>query len=191
MSVPRILIDTCVLYPTVMREVVLGAASEGLFEPIWSVRILEEWARAAIKLGPTGEAQARSEIALLGAAWPRAERPAAPGVAQRLWLPDKDDVHVLAVAVDAGADMIMTLNTKDFPRGTLAEEGMSRVDPDSYLASLWPQHDIALRRVAGRILHTACDLSGKDWEMRALMKKARLPRFGKLLTGSPRLTHPT
>ncbi|HAC47887.1 MAG TPA: PIN domain-containing protein, partial [Sulfitobacter sp.] len=62
---PRVLIDTCVLYPTVMREMVLGVAARGAFEPIWSARILEEWARAAIKLGPTGEAQARAEIALL------------------------------------------------------------------------------------------------------------------------------
>jgi predicted nucleic acid-binding protein len=170
-SGPRILIDTCVLYPTVMREVVLGAAAAGLFEPIWSERILEEWARAAIKLGPEGEAQARAEIALLRAAWPEGERAAAPGVAQRLWLPDADDVHVLAVAVDASADMIMTLNAKDFPRGILAEEGLERVDPDGYLAHLWGDHQAALRR-----------LSGKDWEMRALMKKARLPRLGKALT---------
>ena len=181
MSGPRILIDTCVLYPTVMREVVLGAARAGLFEPIWSERILEEWARAAIKLGPTGEAQARGEIALLRADWPNSERPAAPGVAQRLWLPDADDIHVLAVAVDASADSIMTLNTKDFPRGILAEEGITRVDPDGFLISLWPQNEAALRDVTARILATAQDLSGKDWEMRSLMKKARLPRLGKAL----------
>ena len=33
---PRVLIDTCVLYPTVMREMVLGVAARGAFEPIWS-----------------------------------------------------------------------------------------------------------------------------------------------------------
>ena len=60
----KVLIDTCVLYPTVMRQMLLGAAGHGLFTPLWSDRILEEWARAAHKIGPTGEAQARSEIAL-------------------------------------------------------------------------------------------------------------------------------
>jgi len=112
MSGPRILIDACVLYPTVMREMVIGAAAEGAFVPLWSARILEEWARAAIKLGPEGEAQARSEIAMLRAAWPRAECPPAPGREARLWLPDANDIHVLAVAVEASADMIMTLNNK-------------------------------------------------------------------------------
>ena len=182
MSGPRILIDTCVLYPTVMREVVLGVAATGAFEPIWSSRILEEWARAAIKLGPEGEAQARAEIAMLRANWPTSERPAAPGLAARLWLPDADDVHVLAVAVDAGADIIMTLNAKDFPRGTLAEEGLERVDPDSYLMRLWPEHDTAISAVSEQILKAAQQMSGRDWDMRGLMKKARLPRLAKALS---------
>ena len=181
MSGPRILIDACVLYPTVMRSVVMGAAAAGLFEPIWSARLLEEWARAAVKLGPEGEAQARAEIAMLQADWPGAMRPAAPGVAARLWLPDPDDVHVLAVAVDASADMIMTLNAKDFPRAILTEEGLDRIDPDTFLMQQWSAHDHALRAVAEDVLADANRLSGTQWDMRRLMKKARLPRFGKAL----------
>ena len=57
----KVLIDTCVLYPTVMRQLLLGAAGSGLFTPLWSDRILEEWARAARKIGPTGEVQARHQ----------------------------------------------------------------------------------------------------------------------------------
>lgn len=179
--VQRILIDACVLYPTVMREMVLGAAKAGLFEPIWSARILEEWARAAIKIGPTGEAQARGEIALLRAAWPASERPAAPQIEQRLWLPDENDIHVMAVAVDASADSIMTLNAKDFPRGTLAEQDLTRVDPDSYLVGLWADHPQMIEDVANAVLETARRLSGQDWWIRPLLKKARLPRLAKAL----------
>ena len=58
----RVMIDACVLYPTVMREVVLGIAKQGLFEPRWSPRILEEWARATLKLGPEAEVFARGEM---------------------------------------------------------------------------------------------------------------------------------
>ena len=177
----KVLIDACVLYPTVMREVVLGVAARGVFEPVWSARLLEEWARAARKLGPEGELQARAEIALLRARWPGAERPAAPGIERRLWLPDPDDLHVLAVAVDAGADALMTLNAKDFPRGTLAEEGIARVDPDGFLMDLWPAQAPVLRAVAADTLAEARRLSGAPWEMRALMKKARLPRLGRAL----------
>lgn len=180
---PRILIDTCVLYPTVMREMVLGVAQSGLFEPIWSDRILEEWARAAVKLGPEGAAQAQSEIALIRAAWPQALRPGAPHVAQRLWLPDENDIHVLAVAVDSGADMLMTLNAKDFPRGALAEEDIDRVDPDGYLMQLWMDNPAPVEQAARHVLTTARRLSGTDWDMRGLLRKARLPRLAKALAG--------
>lgn len=177
----RVVIDTCVLYPTVMREMVLGAARAGHFTPLWSARILEEWARAAIKLGPQGEAQARAEIALLRGAWPDAECPPAPGLEQRLWLPDAADIHVLAVAVARSADAIMTLNAKDFPRRALQEEGLLRLDPDGYLHGLWQRDPDAIGAVARRVLDDARRLSGENWELRPLLKKARLPRLAKAL----------
>lgn len=178
----KIVIDACVLYPTVMREMVVGVAQHGEFEPVWSARILEEWARAARKLGPTGEMQARSEIALLRAAWPKAEAQAAPQLEARLWLPDENDIHVLAVAVATSSDAIMTLNAKDFPRGELADQGLDRVDPDGYLHGIWQTDPAAVTAVAARILSQARRMSGQDWELRALLKKARLPRLAKALT---------
>ncbi|WP_299864554.1 RSP_2648 family PIN domain-containing protein [uncultured Roseobacter sp.] len=177
----KITIDACVLYPTVMREMVLGVAATGTFEPVWSSRILEEWARAAIKLGPLGETQARSEIALLRSLWPDAEAPAAPSVENRLWLPDENDIHVLATAVSTSSDAVMTLNAKDFPKGALAEEGLLRLAPDEFLFGQWRQRPDVLQAVAGKVLGEARRLSGQPWEMRPLLKKARLPRLAKAL----------
>lgn len=177
----KILIDTCVLYPTVMREMVLGVARAGAFVPLWSDRILEEWARAARKLGPVGEAQARGEIALVEAAFPTAKVTGYDRLTSRLWLPDENDIHVLAAAVTASADTIMTLNTKDFPRQTLADEGLSRIGPDEFLYQLWLQDPDLVAHTAGEVLEEARRLSGQPWEMRALLKKARLPRCAKAL----------
>lgn len=179
----RIVLDTCVLFPTVMREMLLGAAKLGHFKPLWSERILEEWARAAVKLGPQGEAQARAEIALLRAAWPGAERPAAPGIEARLWLPDPADLHVLAVAVDGSADAILTVNRSDFPKNILSEEGLDRLEPDGFLYDLWLQDRAGISDVGASVLDEANRLSGDNWTIRALMKKARLPRLGKALSG--------
>ncbi|WP_299933991.1 RSP_2648 family PIN domain-containing protein [uncultured Pelagimonas sp.] len=178
----KILLDTCVLFPTVMREMLLGAAGQGLFTPQWSARILEEWARAANKLGPNGEAQARGEIALLRAKWPKAEVTWKPSVQDRLYLPDPNDTHVLAAAISGSADMIITLNAKDFPRNILAEEGLARSDPDAFLQGLWQANPEALEHVADAVLAEARRLSGDDWQMRALLKKARLPRLAKALS---------
>ena len=177
----KVLLDACVIYPTVMREMLLGAAGQGLYTPLWSDRILEEWALAARKLGPEGEAQARSEVAMTRARWPGACVSWKPSLESRLWLPDANDVHVLAAAIAGSADVIVTMNAKDFPGQILAEEGLSRADPDAFLLGLYQADPEALETVARDVLTTARHLSGEDWSLRALMKKARLPRLGKAL----------
>lgn len=178
----RIFLDACVLFPTVTREMLLGVARAGVFEPQWSPRVLEEWARATLKIGPEAEVFARGEIALLRAAWPRAEIQPTPGLQARLWLPDDNDIHVLAAAIVGSADAIMTVNAKDFPRNVLAEEGLSRIDPDGYLFQVWQSSPEIVSSVAEKVLATAGELSGEDWQMRSLFKKARLPRVGKVLS---------
>ena len=177
----KVLLDACVLYPTVMRQVLTGVAGQGLFTPLWSARILEEWARAARKLGPGGEAQARAEIAALVADWPAAAVTPPPSLEARLWLPDPADVHVLAAAVAGHADVILTLNATDFPRHILAEEGLSRADPDGFLIGLHAAHPGAVGAACAAVLAEARHLSGEDWQMRPLLKKAHLPRLAKAL----------
>lgn len=178
----RVLIDACVLYPTVMREMVLGAADQGLFEPMWSARILEEWARASEKNhGPAAGVLTRGDIALLSAKFPRALARENNGLADRLYLPDPNDIHVLASAISGSADVIMTMNAKDFPRNILAEEGLSRVDPDNFLRGLCETAPDAMAHVADAVHATAERLSGEVLDKRALFKKARLPRTGKAL----------
>jgi predicted nucleic acid-binding protein len=179
----KLVLDACVLYPTVMREVLLGAARRGFFAPVWSARLLEEWARAAARLDPVQETQARGEIALVKAAFPKAEMRPEPGVEARLWLPDPGDIHVLATAVAASADGIVTLNARDFPRNVLAEEGLDRFDPDGVMMRFWQDCPEGIADLGAEVLAQARALSGADWDMRRLMKKARLPRLGKALAG--------
>ncbi|UWQ48366.1 PIN domain-containing protein [Leisingera caerulea] len=180
----KLLLDTCVLYPTVMREMLLGAARLGHFTPLWSARILGEWERAALKLGPEGAAQASAEIALARANWPKAEVAPAPGIEARLWLPDSGDLHVLAAAIAGHADAIVTVNNKDFPRHTLAEEGLERLGPDELLYRFWLQDSSGMEALGTQVLAEANRLSGGAWQIRPLLKKARLPRLAKALSSS-------
>jgi hypothetical protein len=175
------MIDACVLYPTVMREVMLGCAGAGLFEPRWSVRILEEWARAAGKLGPEQDVWARGEIAMLEAKFPLASVKYDTALEQRYWLPDPGDIHVLTAAVVGSCDGILTMNAKDFPKNMLGDENLLRWDPDGFALLLLAQSPDQVSTVAARVLAEANRLSERPWTMRALMKKARLPRFGKTL----------
>ena len=177
----KLLLDTCVIYPTVMRQMLLGVAEKGVFTPIWSERIIGEWLRAAEKLGPDGIAQAQAEAAMLNARWPQARVAWEPSLESRLWLPDPADIHVLAAAVAGGADVIVTLNTKDFPRKILAELGLSRADPDELLYGMWKAQPELIAEVGDAVLNEANRLSGGDWTIRPLLKKARLPRLAKAL----------
>ena len=178
----RATLDACVLFPTVLREILTGAATEGLFQPLWSDRILEEWARATVKLGPGAEVIARGEIAALRVAFPKAAVTPDTGLNQRLWLPDANDIHVLATAITGGADLIVTFNAADFPRATLAEEGVARLDPDQFLLQLYASAPEAVVAVCEQVRVTAERLSGTAQPLRALMKRACLPRLGKRLT---------
>jgi predicted nucleic acid-binding protein len=177
----KALLDTCVIYPTVMRQMLLGAGRAGAFTPLWSARIIEEWQRASAKLGPQGVAQAAGEAAMLAKAWPAAEITWPPSLEARLWLPDPADTHVLAAAIAGSADVIVTLNSKDFPRQILAEEGLSRSDPDGLLHGIWQAQPKMMTQVAEHVLAEARRLDGQDWTLRALLKKARLPRLAKAL----------
>lgn len=175
----KLLLDTCVLYPTVMREMLIGAAKAGLFEPLWSQRILGEWQHTAAKRGPVDGAQAEAEIALLSAAWPGAKVHLPETAMARFWLPDSGDIHVLAAAALGGADGIVTLNNKDFPKQILAEEGLDRINPDALLAGFVADAPDAMSTLASSVLSRANEMAGGGWTARSLMKKARLPRLGK------------
>ena len=177
----KVVLDACVLYPTVLREILVAAAAAGLFTPLWSDRILEEWARATRKLGAVAEVQARGEAALLRAEFARACVPAQPAIEARLMLPDADDRHVLAVAIAAGADAILTFNAVDFPRHTLAQEGLARRDPDGFLWDLWSHHPAAVGAVVAAVVAKAERVSGTAQPQRALLKRARLARLAKAL----------
>jgi len=177
----KVLLDTCVIYPTVMRQMILGVAGAGAFTPLWSERIIGEWLHAAARLGPEAQAQATGEAALMAARWPKASVRAAPHLEARLWLPDPSDMHVLAAAITGSADGILTLNARDFPRDLLAEEGLWRADPDAFLHGIWVAQPALVAAVARQILAEARRFSKADWQMRPLLKKARLPRLAKAL----------
>jgi len=179
----RVLIDACVLYPTVLRRLVLGLAATGAFTPLWSARILEEWARAAARDGPASEAVARGEIAAARARFPAAEVAPAPGVEAGLALPDPDDLHVLAAAIAGGADELLTLNLRDFPIRALGVHDVLRRHPDEFLLEAFHADPAAVGAIVGEV-HGGAVADGIALGRRALLKKARLPRLGKAMEGA-------
>lgn len=50
-----------------------------------------------------------------------------------LTLPDPDDRHVLAAAIRAGAQVIVTFNLRDFPAAALEPYGVEAKHPDAFV----------------------------------------------------------
>lgn len=177
----RVLIDACVLFPTVLRELVIAQAATGAFTPLWSARILEEWRRAAARFGEQDGDIADIEIAALKARFPSAEVGLMVETEARLSLPDLDDIHVLAAAIDGRADELLTLNTKDFPTNALAAEGLIRRHPDEFLLEGFHNDPAQMRDIVEQVLERARNHGIDVSNRRAILKRARLPRLGKAL----------
>lgn len=71
-----------------------------------------------------------------------------------LALPDPNDRHVLAAAIEADADLIVTKNLKDFPAPVLADHGLEAQHPDAFLLDLHWQRPGALPRIVSDIVAT-------------------------------------
>lgn len=177
----KAVLDACVLFPTVLREILIGCADAGLYTPLFSERILREWVLATAKLGPTAPVIAQGEAALLRAAYPRAIVPERPDIEARLHLPDANDLHVLAVAIAGSADCIVTFNAQDFPRGALAEEGIERRDPDGFLWELQSHHPQKVAQIIEAVRAKASQMSGSEVPLKGLLKRARLHRLAKAM----------
>ncbi len=118
------------------------------------------------------------------AAFPRACIPARPDIEARLLLPDANDTHVLAIAIAARADAILTFNAADFPRHILAEDGIARRDPDGFLWELWSHHPATVAAAIEPVRAEAERLSGQPQPLRQLLKRAHLPRLAKALSAA-------
>ena len=58
------------------------------------------------------------------------------GLIDGLSLPDRDDRHVLAAAIHAGAEVIVTFSLSDFPSDALAAYGIKGRHPDDFCCEL-------------------------------------------------------
>lgn len=173
----RVFLDACVLYPSLVRGLLLGVAEAGLYAPLWSERVLDEWRIAvASKQGLTAEDEAVASQAEMAARFPDARFDPAPGGEAAIRLPDAADAHVLAAAVAGRAEILVTFNLRDFPRRALARDGIEARHPDGFL---WELLSVA-PGPAGEAVATALAGAGiAPDRARAVLKRAHLPRLGK------------
>jgi predicted nucleic acid-binding protein len=146
-------LDACVLIRNGVRDFLLWVAEAGAFTPIWSDQIHDEWMRNRhAKFGDPMESIMRART-LMETAFPGANFAPDVAVLKTVQLPDPDDVHVVATAVAAGADAIVTYNAVDFPNAVLAALGLRQERPDAFCARIFS--DAEADFIEGARLHRA------------------------------------
>lgn len=112
--------DACVLYPSVLRDVLLRLAITDTFRAKWTDDIHEEWTRNLKANHPDiDENYLKKTRQLMNAHVRDALVEGYEHLIQSVELPDPDDRHVVAAAIASNADVIVTYNLKDFPAAAL------------------------------------------------------------------------
>jgi predicted nucleic acid-binding protein len=127
-------LDACVLLPISVCDLLLRLAEEpALYSPKWSTQILGE-VEKNLQTGAFGVSMQKAQyrIACMTTAFPEA---LVEGFGSLIVaMPnDEKDRHVLACAVMAKADCIVTANLRHFREQDISQFGIEALHPDDFL----------------------------------------------------------
>jgi predicted nucleic acid-binding protein len=125
-------LDTNVLYPIDIRDLLFWFAHYDLFTPKWSKHIFDEWFNVMLRKGVSKE-EANKRIRKANMAFPDALVENYESLIDGLELPDPKDCHVLAAAIKINANTLVTNNLKDFPREYLRNFGLTAKSADDFI----------------------------------------------------------
>lgn len=128
-------LDTNVIFPLWIRDLLMWFAFYELYTPKWSNNIFSEWIDVMKRKG-IGEEEANKRANIMNKAFPDALVENYEPLINTLDLPDLDDRHVLAAAIKTNADLIITNNIKDFPEEILASFDLKAKIPDDFFADI-------------------------------------------------------
>lgn len=128
-------LDTNVIYPIEIRDLLFWFAYNDMYTPKWSAHIFDEW-KDVMKRKGVSEEEALKRVEKANLAFPDALVTNYTGLIHNLSLPDAKDCHVLAAAIKTDANVIVTNNTKDFPEDYLASFGLAAKTADDFLTDI-------------------------------------------------------
>jgi hypothetical protein len=132
-----VLTDANVLYPAYLRDALLRLAYAGVYQIRWSDQILYEMAHnIKEKVPESRHDRVDGLVAKMNEAFPEARVKGYESLIPSMANHPKDR-HVLAAAVGAGADLIVTFNVKHFPPGACEPHDIDVQLPDEFLCYQW------------------------------------------------------
>ncbi|GHG09416.1 hypothetical protein GCM10017783_22460 [Deinococcus piscis] len=180
------LLDANVLYPSLIRNLLMHCATSGLIAARWTNTIHEEWIRNLLTDRPDLSLERLQRTRqFMEKAVPDAEVTGYEPLVTTLGLPDPDDAHVLAAAIKAEAEFLVTFNLRDFPRELLAPHGVEALTLDDLMCRLYqakPEATLEVLEELRRSLHNP-PYTRPDFYRR--LGTVGLVQFAALLTSEP------
>ena|GEM_PF-1722394 len=136
MNLPSAFLDANALYGIYIRDALLEFAAAKLFIPHWSAGVVAELTGALERNLRSSRKSLDALTAALESAFPFASVKAGEVRAKELEGVHAGDRHVLAAALTAHCDYLVTFNTKHFPQATMASQGIELITPDAFLVKL-------------------------------------------------------
>jgi predicted nucleic acid-binding protein len=168
-------LDTCVLYPAYLCDTLLRLAEVEAFRPLWSVDVLVELRRNLVERGISADRVDR-RIAQMTRSFPDANVTGYESLVAAM-TNDPKDRHVLAAAVRANAEVVVTFNIGDFPEPALKPYDVLASHPDEFLLDqldLYPGMTVeVLRQQAASYRREPTTVAG----VLVLLERAGVPRF--------------
>jgi predicted nucleic acid-binding protein len=169
------LLDTCALYPAYLCDTVLRLAEAEAYRPLWSADILTELRRNLVEASIPADRVDR-RLARMSHSFPDAMVTGYESLIDGM-TNDPKDRHVLAAAVRANAEVIVTFNLRDFPEPALKPYDILAVHPDDFLLDqldLYPGVTVeVLEQQAASYRREPTTIAG----LLPLLERAGLPQF--------------
>ncbi|OQW85788.1 MAG: PIN domain-containing protein [Rhodoferax ferrireducens] len=175
------ILDANVLYPNLLRDILLSLAAAGLYHARWTARINAEWTLNLVANRPDIAPKIELLLEQVNLAVPDCLVEDYEFLIDSLVLPDADDRHVLAAAIVGHADSIVTSNLKDFPEKVMAQYDIEAQHPDDFIMNqleLKPFEALEVfKRVRAKRRNPACSAS----ELIDMVEKNGLPQTAQHL----------
>ena len=182
MSSYTVLFDACVMYPAPLRSYLMYLANTGLFRAKWSEQIHDEWTLNLLKNNSTIKPkQLRRVRELMNNNVLDSIVEGYEHLIDGLQLPDEGDRHVLAAAIQANAETIVTFNLKDFPNDYLDRYDIRAIHPDEFLSDLYSIDAGSILKAAQQHIHSLKNPPFTTTEYLDCLQKQKLPNFVSLL----------
>jgi predicted nucleic acid-binding protein len=149
----KAVLDTNVIYPVIIRDLLFWFAYYDLYTPKWSRHIFDEWAKVMERKGVSLE-DVQKRVNIANQAFPDALVLNYERLMKSLKLPDPKDCHVLAAAIKTNANVIVTNNLKDFPEDYLNSFDLKVKSADDFLTDIIDlNHEDAIKAFKEMVLN--------------------------------------